>query len=666
MSQSPLTNEIDENEQPHDPYLENWNKLATLIRGGRSLSGRERNCCFLNHGAIPPNEQQFSDVSAAVGLDLIDDGRGLAVVDWDHDGDLDLWLANRTGPRIRFMRNQLAENTNFISLQLQGTTANRDAIGARVELLSHGDDARQIETVRAGEGFLSQSSKRVHFGLGENESPRTVRVRWPGSSKIQEFPELKANRRYRLVQGAEQPYLFPKRNPITLEPGELTAPPTNDATRVVLSQRRNLPKLNLISFTGEQQPLSSIGSQPTLINLWASWCQPCIEELQQLAKQAQEYKAQGLEIVAISVDEDVAAATQVYERLELPFTGGMAPNSTVEQLTQIDREIFYRFQNLPLPCSFLVDQSGKVAVVYKGPVSGDQLQSDIDSLQGSLTQMVQTGQPFPGQSIAAWFSPDPVNIARAYWEGGYADEAIDALTDPVQKPTSTQEKLRALQLLATIAKSKNMPALHQSSLQQLVRLQPNGFAARIQLALSYHREGRAKELSAQIDHLERSAADHAQLLRMLGPFYISLGQPEQGLKRLKQAQRLSPNDAEIQMSVALAYQISAEINLAIKQYEEILQNHPHRLDAANNLAWLLATDPSTAARRSEAVALAKETCRQTQDRHPAFLDTLAMALANSGDQAAAVDVLRRAIPVAQGRGEIDLARKMRDRLTSYQ
>ena len=106
--------------------------------------------------------------------------------------------------------------------------------------------------------------------------------------------------------------------------------------------------------------------------------------------------------------------------------------------------------------------------------------------------------------------------------------------------------------------------------------------------------------------------------------------------------------------------------LAIKQYEEILQNHPHRLDAANNLAWLLATDPSTAARRSEAVALAKETCRQTQDRHPAFLDTLAMALANSGDQAAAVDVLRRAIPVAQGRGEIDLARKMRDRLTSYQ
>ena len=666
MSQSPLTNEINQDEHSHDSYLENWNKLATLIRGGRSLSGRERNCCFLNHRAIPTSEQRFSDVSAAVGLDLIDDGRGLAVVDWDHDGDLDLWLANRTGPRIRFMRNQLAENTNFISLQLQGTIANRDAIGARVELIGYDDDTRQIETVRAGEGFLSQSSKLVHFGLGENKSPHTVRVRWPGSSKIQEFPDLKANRRYRLVQGIEQPHLFPKRNPITLEPGELTTPPTNDTTRTVLSQRRNLPKLNLISFTGEQQPLSSIGNQPTLINLWASWCQPCIKELQKLAKQAQKYEAQGLEIVAISVDEDVASATQTYERLELPFTGGMASNSTVDQLTQIDREIFYRFQNLPLPCSFLVDQNGKIAVVYKGSINGDQLQSDIDSLQGSVTQMVQKGQPFPGQSIAAWFSPDPANIARAYWEGGYADEAIDALTDPIQNPTSPQEKIRALQLLATIAKSKNMPALHQSSLQQLVRIQPNGFAARIQLALSYQREGRVKELSEEIDHLEKSAANHAQLLRMLGPFYISLGQPQQGLKRLKQAQRLSPNDAEIQMSMALAYQISGEIQLAIKQYEEILKHHPHRLDAANNLAWLLATDPNTAARRAEAVPLARKTCRQTQDRHPAYLDTLAMALANSGDQAAAVDVLRRAIPLAQGRGEIDLARKMRDRLTSYE
>lgn len=96
-----------------------------MIREGGSWSGRERNCAFLNTG-----DGRFADVSAVAGWDFPDDGRAVAVVDWDLDGALDVWVSNRNGPRVRFLKNAgLAEN-RYLAVRLIGVTCNRDAIGA--------------------------------------------------------------------------------------------------------------------------------------------------------------------------------------------------------------------------------------------------------------------------------------------------------------------------------------------------------------------------------------------------------------------------------------------------------------------------------------------------------------------------------------------------------
>ncbi len=65
-------------------------------------------------------------MSAVSGLDFPDDGRCVAVADWDQDGDLDLWLANRNAPRLRFMRNNAPTSNHYVSLRLigNGTTTN--------------------------------------------------------------------------------------------------------------------------------------------------------------------------------------------------------------------------------------------------------------------------------------------------------------------------------------------------------------------------------------------------------------------------------------------------------------------------------------------------------------------------------------------------------------
>ena len=60
-------------------------QLSRMIEQGRSFSGKEKNCVYLNTG----NNGLFTDVSFSSGLDFSDDGRSVATVDWDHDGDLD-------------------------------------------------------------------------------------------------------------------------------------------------------------------------------------------------------------------------------------------------------------------------------------------------------------------------------------------------------------------------------------------------------------------------------------------------------------------------------------------------------------------------------------------------------------------------------------------------
>ncbi|MFV2069410.1 MAG: FG-GAP repeat domain-containing protein, partial [Pirellulales bacterium] len=133
-------------------------QLSLLIAAGFSFSGHERGCAYLNTGG-----GRFANVSAVTGFDVADDGRAIALVDWDHDGDLDVWLANRTGPRLRMLRNDMPNTPHFVAIKLEGRQANRDAIGARVELKVGGEPPTTlIKTLHAGDGFLSQSSKWLH------------------------------------------------------------------------------------------------------------------------------------------------------------------------------------------------------------------------------------------------------------------------------------------------------------------------------------------------------------------------------------------------------------------------------------------------------------------------------------------------------------------------
>ncbi|HLK17704.1 MAG TPA: FG-GAP-like repeat-containing protein [Bryobacteraceae bacterium] len=176
--------------RPAEAYENGWNAINQYIREDCSWSAPEPNVFYIRQ------DGRFVDHSAVSGLDFAEDSRAYAVTDLDGDGNLDLLVKNRLGPQVRVFQNQCAGHRNSIAFSLRGTKSNRDAIGAVVEVDGH------VQFVAAGSGFLSQHSKRLHFGMGDATVAKRVRIRWP-SGPEQVFESLAVGQLYSIEEGSD-------------------------------------------------------------------------------------------------------------------------------------------------------------------------------------------------------------------------------------------------------------------------------------------------------------------------------------------------------------------------------------------------------------------------------------------------------------------------------
>ena len=126
------------------------------------------------------------------------DARGLAVGDYDNDGDVDaIFICLQNTPVL--LRNNVGEESGWVGIQLVGTKSNRDAIGAKLTVRL--GDRKQVRWITGGASIFSSHDHRVVFGLGTNRNPPaiSVEIKWP-SGVVQTVGGLAPNRYHKLVE----------------------------------------------------------------------------------------------------------------------------------------------------------------------------------------------------------------------------------------------------------------------------------------------------------------------------------------------------------------------------------------------------------------------------------------------------------------------------------
>ena len=379
------------------PAREIEKDMLGLVRSGASVFGKQRNRCYLSIGKLG-----FANFSGVSGVDFLDDARAVATTDWDHDGDVDVIMTSRNGPQLRILSNENKKQNGFLHFRLVGTTSNRDAIGARIELFLTDRDAPLVKFVSAGSGNLSQSSKRLFFGLGDKTKIEKAVVTWP-DGRQQTFESLVPNTRYIVTEGDDK--LAENNNgrfELVLERSNLDGEIRLPAQSVARFRPESwLPNIEYIATNKKWYSVSPVKNAFTTVVVCDD-SPESIKVIDAMATNSAAWDDEKLDVMLLFADREADSDETRLKKADHFFSGGVPFRWGAASLSSIQKLEYYcghwfSNQQLPrLPFALSMTPYGQIASFhYLDKVSqAKTLAADLTELAGQKASAVKEERGF--------------------------------------------------------------------------------------------------------------------------------------------------------------------------------------------------------------------------------------------------------------------------------
>ena len=546
--------------RPAAAYESGWNALNQFIREGYSWNGNEPNVFFVQR------EGKYRDFSGVSGLDVAEDSRAFAVTDLTGDGSTDLVLKSRLGPQVRVFANQSAGSRHRIVLRLRGSRSNHDAIGARVEL------AGQVKWLTAGSGYLSQHTKKLHFGLGDRHSAETGKITWP-SGLEQSIGPLGSGYEYEIEEGNTTLRKTPFR------------PRASFPHNIPPIQADNHPALHDTWFL-EPIPLPDHRPGPGLVTIMSAESEETLAVYSLFRRYLFEYRAD-LDLPLYLLTDSQSRARKIYStrptesqlRADLttlpkpyPFPGRylLNPQRDFFKLGAALLASGYPQAALPyLEAALARNPTNVPILVLVAQINLDQNQT------AKARQLLNQALALRPESAEAWNELGGVELAS-----GSPTRAISCYQKALHiKPDLTYALLNSAEAYAQMGNDSEAEAAYR----RVLSLDPNSAEANNGLGLSLARQNHIPEAKAAFERAIEIRRNYGAAINNLGVLFATNNQPADSIRAFSYGLEVAPDEDDLYLNLARAYVQSGDRDKARAVLERWLTRKPNNPTAQRAL-----------------------------------------------------------------------------------